>query len=176
MEVPGDAELARQLAEGVEGFVLDAAAHRQEHAVEVQLPLIARMSPQTRVAGVVMHGGDWRELEQCAAQLAAVIERFEERPLLLISSDMNHYESDEETQRLDRLALERMQALDPEGLLQTVAKNRISMCGVTPAVLVMETLRRLGCLNRCELVDHYTSGDVSGDKSRVVGYAGVLFG
>ena len=175
IRVEADPELARTLADAVDGFELDAAAHSQEHSVEVQLPLIARMSPQTKVTAVVMHGGDWTELEKAAQQLADVVRGLPNRPFLVISSDMNHYQNDEETCRLDRLALSAIEALDPKALLDTVVENRISMCGVTPAVLVMETLRRLGSLNQCELVGHYTSGEVSGDKSKVVGYAGMLF-
>ena len=175
IQVEGDPELAKKLADAVEGFELDAVAHRQEHSVEVQLPIIARMSPQTKVTAVVMHGGNWEELQTCARQLAAVIKDLPSRPLLLISSDMNHYAEDEETRRLDRLALAQIEALDPRALLETVRENAVSMCGVVPAVLVMETLRQLGGLEQSELVGHTTSGEVSGDKGKVVGYAGVLF-
>ncbi len=176
MRVEGDAELAKKLADGVDAFELDATAHRQEHSVEVQLPIIARMSPSTKVTAVVMHGGDWAELSACAEQLAAVIKDLPSRPLLLISSDMNHYAPDDETRRLDHLALAEIEARNPQALLEVVLENHISMCGVVPAVLVMETLRRLGHLQRSQLVGHTTSAEVSGDKSKVVGYAGVLFG
>lgn len=174
--VEGDAELAKKLADGVEGFELDATAHRQEHSVEVQLPLIARMSPQTKVTAVVMQSADWAELQACAEQLAAVIKDLPASPLLLISSDMNHFAADDETRRLDRLALAQIEARDPQALLETVRENNISMCGVVPAVLVMETLRHLGRLERTEQIGHTTSAEASGDKTKVVGYAGVLFG
>ncbi|MBN2291516.1 MAG: AmmeMemoRadiSam system protein B, partial [Pirellulales bacterium] len=174
--VNGDEELAKNLADCVDAFELDAVAHRQEHSVEVQLPIIAKMSPETKVTAVVMHGGEWDELSTAAEQLAAVLKDLPERPFLLISSDMNHYASDEETRRLDRLALDRIEALDPQALLKTVREKDISMCGAVPAVLVMETLKQLGCLERSELVGHTNSGEVSGDTGKVVGYAGVLFG
>ncbi len=50
------------------------------------------------------------------------------------------------------------------------------MCGLLPAVIVLETLRQLGTLQKCRRVAYATSADVSGDTSRVVGYAGMLFG
>jgi AmmeMemoRadiSam system protein B len=98
------------------------------------------------------------------------------KPLLLISSDMNHFASDSRNRELDAMAMEAMQSLDPRRLLDTVRSHKISMCGVLPAVIVMEALRCLGQLNRIERSGYATSADVSGDKSRVVGYAGMLLG
>ena len=174
--VPSDMDLARQLAEGVEGMTLDNAAHAEEHAIEVQLPFLARLSPKSRVVGVAIHGGDWERLARAAEQMAAVLRKLEDRPLLVISSDMNHYADEDSTRRVDRLALDAIESLDPQRLLETVTKNRISMCGVLPAVLVMETLRQLGALKRCELVGYATSAEASGDRRQVVGYAAALFG
>jgi len=170
-----DPELAQQLAAAVTGLELDAASHAQEHSIEVQLPFIARLAPETRVVGVVLHGGDLFLLQRFADQLAGLLSTLPERPLLLISTDMNHYASDAETRRIDRLALDAIEALNPARLFKTVVDHRISMCGMVPAVVVMETLRRLGALNRAERVAYATSADASGDKSQCVGYAGFLF-
>jgi AmmeMemoRadiSam system protein B len=173
-DLASDPELAARLAEGIEGLELDAAAHRREHSIEVQLPLLARLAPEVGVVGVAMHGGSYEELCRFAEQLADVIRSLPDRPLLVISTDMNHFADDAQTRRLDELALEAIRALDPERLYRTVRDNHISMCGLVPAVTVMETLRRLEGLTRCEQVGYATSADVSGDTSRVVGYAGVL--
>jgi len=174
-EVRGDLELARQLADGVAELALDAEAHRLEHAIEVQLPLLARLAPQSRVVGVALHGGDLPRLERGAEQLAGVLRGLPERPLLVISTDMNHYADDQQTRRLDRLALDALESLDPARLYETVTENRITMCGMLPAVLVLATLRQLGALTRCEPVGYATSAETSGDRSHVVGYAGMLF-
>ncbi|MCA9151298.1 MAG: AmmeMemoRadiSam system protein B, partial [Planctomycetales bacterium] len=88
--------------------------------------------------------------------------------------DMNHYANDAETRRVDTLALEAMESLDADQLYRTVREHKISMCGVLPACIVMDTLRRLGQLTTIERVAYGTSADASGDKSRVVGYAGML--
>ena len=77
---------------------------------------------------------------------------------------------------MDRLALDALETLDPARLYETVRENRISMCGMFPAVVVMETLRQLDSLHRCEMVGYATSAAASGDTRRVVGYAGMLFG
>jgi len=174
--VESDPELARQLAQAIPGLELDAAAHALEHAIEVQLPILARLAPEARVVGITMHGGDLASLGQFAERLADVLRGLPERPLLVISTDMNHYADDQRTRRLDRMALDALETLDPDRLYQTVSENRISMCGVLAAVTVMLTLQKLDALRRFEEVGYATSADASGDTRRVVGYAGVLLG
>jgi AmmeMemoRadiSam system radical SAM enzyme/AmmeMemoRadiSam system protein B/AmmeMemoRadiSam system protein A len=175
-EVQSDFELAQRLAGAVAGLQLDETAHRQEHAVEVQLPFIARLAPEALVVGIAIGGGELAGLRQFGRQLAGEIGRLPERPLLVVSSDMNHFAGDAETRRLDRLALDAIETLDPERLYETVRENRISMCGMLPTVVALEALQQLGCLSRCELVGYATSGDTTGETNRVVGYAGMLFG
>lgn len=174
--IQSDQELARQLAQAIPGLQLDAAAHSQEHGIEVELPFLARLAPETKVVGITIGGGNLERCQQFAAGLAAVIRSLPEQPLLVISSDMNHYASDAETRRLDELALAAIESLDPAKLYEVCTQRHISMCGLLPAIIVMETLRSLGQLQRTERVAYATSGDVSGDLSRVVGYAGMLLG
>src|SRR5262249_40865894 len=131
---------------------------------------------RSRVVGIAIGGGDLESCRQFAEGLAGVLRRREDRPLLVISSDMNHFATNEENRRLDALAMEALDRRDPEALYETVTQNNISMCGVLPAVIVLDTLRRLGPLGRSERVGYATSADVTGDTSRVVGYAGMLFG
>jgi AmmeMemoRadiSam system protein B/AmmeMemoRadiSam system protein A len=174
--VAGDADLARELAESIPGWELDAAAHRQEHAIEVQLPLLARLAPKTRIVAVSIGGSaDYERCREFAVALARVLEKREERPLLIISSDMNHYASDAENRRLDEIALSALTQLNPESAYRAVADRGITMCGLRPATIAMETLKQLGGLTHCERVAYATSADVTGDRTRVVGYAGLLF-
>jgi AmmeMemoRadiSam system protein B/AmmeMemoRadiSam system protein A len=172
-----DAELAVRLSEAVDHLELDALAHRDEHAIEVQLPILARLAPQAKVTGIVIGSGDdFPALQRFASQMAGVLRDLPERPLLVISSDMNHFANDNENRILDRIALDAIETLDPAHVFETVRLHRISMCGLYPCVIVMETLRQLGSLNRCELVGYATSADAEGPRNRVVGYAGMLFG
>ena len=98
--------------------------------------------------------------------MAGVLRDMPERPLLVVSSDMNHFADDAQTRRLDRLALDAIDTLDPARVYETVRRNRISMCGMGPCVIVMEALRRLGCLNRCESVGYATSAEAGGRPPR----------
>ena len=85
---------------------------------------------------------------------------------------MTHYEPDPVARERDRLAIEAALTLDPEALYETVHRHRITMCGVVPATVMLAAVRRLGA-SRAHLVDYATSGDTSGDRSSVVGYAGI---
>lgn len=178
-EIPGaklsnDPALARRLVAAIPGLKLDAAAHRREHSIEVELPLLARLAPRTRVVGIVVGGGGWERCREFAAGLAQVLREVTPRPLLLISSDMNHFANDRENRRLDEIALQALEKRDPEYLLRTIRGHNISMCGVLPAVITLETLRLLGGLVDTQRVGYATSAEVSGDTTRVVGYAGML--
>lgn len=171
-----DTRLAGLLADRIEGLQLDAAAHAREHAIEMALPLLARLSPHVKVVGIVIGGGSLERCRIFGRQLAAVISELPSPPLLVISSDMHHFANDARNRELDELALTAMETLDPNRLLQAVTSNNISMCGALPAVIVMEALRCLNQLTQCERAGYATSSDVNGDRSRVVGYAGMLLG
>lgn len=173
-EIASDPELARQLTEAIPGLVLDAAAHHQEHAIEVELPFLARLAPDSRIVGIAIGAGDLDRCREFATGFATLIRTLPEPPLLIISSDMNHFASDAENRRLDEMALKAFETLDPETLYSVVRENRISMCGLLPAVIVLETLRQLGRVSTLERVAYATSADVSGDTSRVVGYSGLI--
>jgi AmmeMemoRadiSam system protein B len=175
-DLRSDVELAMQLADAIDGLELDAQAHAQEHAIEVQLPFIARLAPESRVVGITIGGGDLSRCQAFAAGLSSVLKQREEQPLLVISTDMNHYASDDENRRLDAIAMEALESLDPANVFETVSRNRISMCGMRPAVMVMEALRQMNQLSRCRRVAYSTSAEASGDTRQVVGYAGMLFG
>ena len=86
---------------------------------------------------------------------------------------MSHYESQMSAKRKDEMAIQRIEALDPAGLHQTVVQNRISMCGVIPVAVTLVACKALGA-SRCELIAYATSGDVTRDYDQVVGYAGFV--
>jgi len=170
----GDEGFSHALVEAVPRFQLDSLCHDREHAIEVILPFLAKLAPGAHVVGAVMMGGE-RELAKSAKELADWIRTLPQRPTLIASSDLNHYEPQEETVRKDQEVIEAMQALDPEKLLAVCRDDHVSMCGCLPSAFLMMTLRELGLLNRCVSVGHTTSGENGGDQKSVVGYCGMLF-
>ncbi len=176
--VESDSELAESLVKAVDFFEFDAEAHTREHSIEVQLPILARVAPKTKVACALIGMSTWAMIQQAAAQFSTFLENMPDPPILIVSSDMNHYGSDEVTRKVDRLALdairEAVELGKPEHAFSVILENNISMCGVIPMVFVLETLRRLGRGKTLRQVGYTTSAETSGDKSRVVGYAGLL--
>jgi hypothetical protein len=173
-DAPVDAELAAALARHLPDISDDESAHRFEHSLEVQLPFVQFRRPEVRFVPVCVGPVNLGLLLRLGDALAAVAAEAGEPVLLVASSDMTHYESARDARRKDTLAVERMEALDPEGLAAVVRRESISMCGWAPAVAVMQACRKLGA-TRGQLVRYATSGDVTGDQSSVVGYAGVAF-
>jgi len=112
-------------------------------------------------------------MEQLGKALAEVIAAQNDPVLIVASSDMNHYESDAVTRVKDHRAIERILSLDPRGLYDVVTQQDISMCGFGPAVAMLTAARQLGAKS-AQLVKYATSGDISGDRDMVVGYAGVV--
>ncbi len=179
-ELPGDAlqgdpDFAAKMLVATDLFQFDPVPHAEEHAIEVQLPLLRRLRPDVRVIGVTLATASWPLIADSALQLAAFLMSQPEWPLLIISSDLHHYGTEEMTRVVDRMAIDEMLRRDPENLLAVVRENRISMCGVTAAALVLETLCLCDRLNESVLVGHTTSAERTGDTDRVVGYAGMIF-
>jgi len=94
---------------------------------------------------------------------------------MVASSDLNHYENDAITRTKDYKAIEKILALDPRGLHEVVKREKITMCGVGPAVVMLTAAKQLGA-TLAELVKYATSAEVSGNRNVVVGYAGIRVG
>jgi AmmeMemoRadiSam system protein B len=170
--IPVDEALAAALSKEFRGLRADTFPHEKEHAVELQLPFLQHAQRDLRVVPIVVGIDRREEIREFGEALARAVRAHDRRVLLVASSDMNHYESAAIAERKDRLALERVLALEPDALLDTVDEHDISMCGVRPTAVVLHAARALGA-KRARLVRHGHSGETSGDTSSVVGYAGV---
>jgi AmmeMemoRadiSam system protein B len=152
---------------------LDRAAHLGEHAVEVQLPFLHGRRADVKIVAICLGPLAVDECARVGAGLAHAIEEHGKPTLIVASTDMSHYVSSATAERLDRLAIERMLALDPAGLYRVVTDHDISMCGYIPTTVALFASRELAA-QRADLVEYGNSGTVSGDTERVVGYAGLV--
>jgi AmmeMemoRadiSam system protein B len=171
--VPVDAELAGALTAAEPRLTPDTAAHLGEHSLEVVLPFLAATNPECRVVPIAVAEPDPRVLAQVAGAMAGVLAGLPGPVSIVVSSDMSHYVPHEAAKRRDALALDRVLALDPDGLFSVVREHGITMCGVLPMVLGLHLAKALGA-TEAVLAAYATSGEVSGDYHQVVGYAGVL--
>ncbi|MFY9527802.1 MAG: AmmeMemoRadiSam system protein B [Candidatus Acidiferrales bacterium] len=168
-----DAELAAELARAFPRLREDEVAHSVEHSLEVQIPFLQRLAGSFSFVPIVLGIDRYPMLEELGRAVAHVVAAQKEPVLLVASSDMNHYESDEITRIKDRQAIDQILALDPRGLYDTVRAKAISMCGYAPTVVMLTAARALGATS-AELVRYATSGDITGDRDEVVGYAGLI--
>lgn len=177
-DVPVDAELCEALL-AEDGYKADMAAHRGEHSLEVLLPFLQHHTPTCRIAPVRVSCGP-EELKTGAAGLARVLLLFARQGQdvgVIISSDMNHYATEDENMRQDTTALVPLLRMDAVNLFNTVHARGISMCGVGPATLALLAFTALEDFLppvKPHLVAYATSAEASGDSSGVVGYAGVV--
>jgi MEMO1 family protein len=171
--VPIDHSFAAALKQCCALLHEDSSAHRNEHAVEVELPFLQMRQPHLKFVPIALGTGQFDALEQLGEAIAAVIAAQNSAVLIVASSDMNHYESDAITRVKDHRAIEPILALDARALYDVVTREKITMCGFGPAVAMLTAAKKLGAKS-AELVKYATSGDVSGDRDLVVGYAGVI--
>ena len=151
----------------------DTLAHRFEHSLEVQLPFIQLKAPETSIVPICLSRMSLDMLLELGNGLARAILSCPHRPLMVASTDMTHYESGKQAKEKDFMALGKVLEMDPAGLYEVVVEHSISMCGVLPTVVMLQAAKMLGA-EKAELILYSNSGDVTGDQSEVVGYAGVM--
>jgi AmmeMemoRadiSam system protein B len=156
------------------------AAHAREHSLEMQLPFIARLQPGVPIVPLVM-GHQTRETAfGLGGALARAIRRFandrndsndsnDSNVLLIASSDLSHYEEAAMAARMDTIVIGHVESFDPEGLMIALEREPRHACGGGPMVAVLHAARQLGATG-AHVLRYADSGDVSGDKSSVVGY------
>lgn len=171
--VPVDAPLAEAIRSACPLVGVDHSAHREEHAIEVELPFIQVRRPDAAIVPLVLAWDDWEQARTLGEALAGVVRRAAEPVLLLASSDLNHYEAAAQSEIKDAQALAAIRVLDGDLLLRRCHTERISMCGRAAAATVLAAARALGSTT-AEVVDYRHSGWVTGDEARVVGYGGVV--
>ena len=171
--VPIDSAFASALKQRCPLLHEDATAHRSEHAAEVELPFLQMLQPQIKFVPIALGTGQFEPLQQLGCAIADVIAAQNSPVLIVASSDMNHYESDAITRVKDHSAIETILRLDARALYDVVTGQHITMCGFGPAVAMLIATKKLGATS-AELVKYATSGDVSGDREMVVGYAGIM--
>ena len=168
-----DSDLAEKIVSNTKILTPDESAHQREHSIEVQIPFLLRQRSDIEIVPITLMGLSLEPCRELGHSIAKAIKSVDEDVLIVASSDMTHYESAESAERKDKMAIEKILALDPEGLLEVVIRNQISMCGVIPATVMLFAAKELGA-EKTSLVRYTNSGEVSGDYKQVVGYAGMM--
>ncbi|MBI2341048.1 MAG: AmmeMemoRadiSam system protein B [Deltaproteobacteria bacterium] len=168
-----DEDLADKLMKEFDSLEIDAMAHAREHSLEVQIPFVQYLKKDFAFVPVTIGHVPYPLCKEFGEAIARIVAKEKDTILIIASSDMNHYEEHNRTLEKDQWAIDEILKKDPKGLYETVHDKDISMCGIIPTTVMLIACNQLGT-KKAELVDHKTSGDVSGDYSGVVGYAGVI--
>jgi AmmeMemoRadiSam system protein B/AmmeMemoRadiSam system protein A len=144
-----------------------ADAHTQEHSLEVQLPFLQVALPRLRLVPIVMGDQSLAASRRLAKAIAAGVRG--KNVLLVASTDLSHYHNYAQAVSMDLVVMDHIEKYDPEGLLNDLDRERCEACGGGPVAAVMLAARELGAV-RAVVLNHANSGDVTGDKSAVVGY------
>jgi AmmeMemoRadiSam system protein B len=168
-----DDPLAQAILQNSDYIQEDSRAHLQEHSIEVQLPFVQYLYPNARIVPIVIAGEDGDIFKKIGLEIAGSITALKRDSCILASSDMTHYESQDSAKRKDNQAINAILNLDEDMLLEKIYRLRISMCGYGPATIMLSAAKKLGAKS-AELIRYQTSGDITGDYTQVVGYAGIL--
>ncbi len=172
--VPVDTELSHKIMERWKEIQFLPEAHAQEHSLEVQLPFLQMVMKSFRLVPIVMEPyWTWDSAQALGRAIAEAVRG--KKVLLIASSDLSHYHPYQKAVDLDRIFLNHVDRFDIDGLNRDLRDNRCEACGAGPVVAVMLAAKALGA-NQGKVVKYLNSGDVTGDRSRVVGYgAGVFY-
>jgi len=170
-----DSALAKQILKHSKLLEDDPLAHASEHSLEVELPILQYFKNDFKIVPISLLSDNITALKEIGSAIALSIKEtgIGKSTLIVASSDMTHYEPQAEAQKKDNEAIKAILDLDEDKLVEKIMHLHISMCGYAPVVAMLSAAKILGA-KKSELVMYQTSGDVTGDKSSVVGYAGII--
>jgi AmmeMemoRadiSam system protein B len=168
-----DEKISHKISVYAPNVTKDIKAHMFEHSLEVQLPFIAYFSKEVKIVPIIILSATVEECRMIGEGIARAVKDIGSSVVIVASSDMSHYVSDELARKKDSKAIDRILSLDPEGLYEIVEKERISMCGYIPVTIMLYAAEALGAQS-ARLIKYATSAEVSGDYEHVVGYAGIV--
>ncbi|KAF0122024.1 MAG: AMMECR1 domain-containing protein [bacterium] len=146
-------------------------AHIQEHSLEVQVPFLQIVLKEFRLVPIVMGSQDF---DTCRVLSEAIVKAIRDETVLIVaSSDLSHFHRYDKAVSLDKIVLDHIDKLDAVGLEQDLKKGRCEACGGGPIVTSMLIAEKLGA-NKAKVLNYANSGDITGDKSGVVGYAAAV--
>ena len=173
----GEVKIAQDIAEAIiqhsDLIQSDTSAQMLEHSLELQLPFLQYFQPALQIVPIVLGSQSFALCQEVADAIVKGIKNLSADTLIVASTDLTHYEPQEEAVKTDQRVIDRILNLDAKGLFDMVSSEGISMCGFVPVTIMILAALKMGA-RKAQLVKYMTSGEVSGDYSQVVGYAGMI--
>lgn len=170
--LPVEKELCRKLMEEKDLIRFAPQGHAQEHSLEVQLPFLQETLGEFKLVPIVIGDQSYRTCERVGQAISKAAKG--KKVLLVASTDLSHFHSYDQAVKLDHVILESLKTFEPQKLAQDLDTGKGEACGGGPVIAVMVASKEMGA-NRARVLKYANSGDVTGDRSRVVGYAAAVF-
>jgi AmmeMemoRadiSam system protein B len=173
----GNLNVNQSLAENLlaHGTVIKATelGHREEHALEVQLPFLQTILSSFEILPLVMGTQDWESCYHLGTALGEVLGNT--NSLIVASSDLSHFYSVQQANALDHIVAEHIDRFEEKKLFDDIQSRKCEACGAGPIVAAMIASKKMGA-RHARVLSYHTSGEISGDYKEVVGYlSGVFF-
>lgn len=170
--VPVDIELSKIIMDKEKIIKFIPEAHREEHSLEVQIPFLQMTLKNFKIVPIIME--PYWKWETCKAVAKAISESIKGRNVLLVaSSDLSHYHPYYKAVEMDKIILGHIEHFDIEAINRDLSSGKSEACGGGPIITVMLAAKALGA-SRGKVIKYQNSGDVTGDRTRVVGYGAVV--
>ncbi len=170
--IPVNKEICQKLAEQDEQLILSSVGHEgEEHALEVQLPFLQHIFEEFTLVPIVMGNQNLNNILALSRALGTVLQG--EKALIVASSDLSHYHSYEEATRLDSVVISHINNYKEDNLYEDLENGLCEMCGGGPVIAMMKACRQLGA-EKAKVLLYRNSGDVTGERSPVVGYLAAI--
>jgi AmmeMemoRadiSam system protein B len=174
-EVKINTSLAKSLLGRSQNLEEDSQAHLYEHSLEVELPILQYFNDNFRIIPITILSANLKKLKEVGEEIASCVKEanINDSVLIIASSDMTHYEPQEQAQKKDQEAIAAILEFNADKLMEKITRFNISMCGYAPVIVMLTAAKLLGAKTG-KLIKYQTSGDVTKDTTSVVGYAGII--
>jgi len=171
-EVEVDSEIAEEISKLTDVIEIDNFSHSREHSLEVQIPMLQEIAVNFKIVPIALIN----QSKEIAIKVGVAVAKIAQKNKVMIigSSDFTHYESNEFAHEQDSALIEPILELDVDRFYDILHKKDISACGYGAIASTMIACKEIGA-TKGELLKYATSGDISGDKSSVVGYGSIIF-
>lgn len=170
-EVQIDEALSKAIKQTSDIIDVDMVAHAYEHSLEVQLPFLQHLfGNKFKIVPICIMLQDIKTSKEVGNAIAKASGGKD--VVIIASTDFTHYESQSSATTKDHKAIDKILALDPEGLIRTVEEEAITMCGYGPVSAMLQAATKLGA-KKAKLLKYATSGETAGPMAQVVGYGSI---
>lgn len=168
-----DHEMAQVIMKECKNIKPFPAAFEREHSLEVQVPFLQKALTGFKIVPIVTGSMDKSDYKDFADTMGRIVKNNQGKVLIVASSDMSHFHAYDAASKMDNLTLKDIGEMNVDGLHQHLQKGDCELCGAQGVLSLMMLAKQMN--GKATILNYANSGDVTNDKTRVVGYSSVAF-